>query len=363
MSNLEPPHNAQWKQQKMRPCCRPVLTSQFLLKILVGIAVLFCILGLLLVLGSDNVKEVSVRYDIQTGCQLDSEEPNYGQPCTVDVEIEEDMDFPVYFYYQINNFYQNHRTYLESYSQYQLSDKKPDNVDNCDPIDRTLTENLKKIYPCGLIARSFFSDRFSASVMTGSDVVGNLCTTCDEIAANDTVATNWGNFVEDDSWENKDIAWTVDTDDRFKYTPNWESDYADAVTNVGDYQEKQGLLLPRVDDPDFIVWFRTAALPNFRKLHRIIHKYVDGNGNEVKKFEKGQVVSFTVHNYFDVQQYSGEKHIVLTTLTWFGSSAYFLGVSYIVVGCFSFIGAAILLVWQPPRKLGNYDEFAWLTDS
>lgn len=28
--------------------------------------------------------------------------------------------------------------------------------------------------------------------------------------------------------------------------------------------------LPRVNEPEFVVWMRTAGLPTFRKLHRII---------------------------------------------------------------------------------------------
>ena len=41
--------------------------------------------------------------------------------CTINVPIEKDMDGPVYFYYKLSNFYQNHRRYVKSRSDEQLA--------------------------------------------------------------------------------------------------------------------------------------------------------------------------------------------------------------------------------------------------
>ena len=80
-------------------------------------------------------------------------------------------------YYQLNNFYQNHRRYVKSKSDDQLKGKSlslksiKDSGD-CDPVitnsDMGVTISItKKILdpddvavPCGLIAKSFFQDTY-----------------------------------------------------------------------------------------------------------------------------------------------------------------------------------------------------------
>lgn len=40
--------------------------------------------------------------------------------CQVTFDVEEDMKSPVYVYYELRKFYQNHRTYVKSRSHDQL---------------------------------------------------------------------------------------------------------------------------------------------------------------------------------------------------------------------------------------------------
>lgn len=75
------------------------------------------------------------------------------------------MKAPVYVLYGLDNFYQvyyyyiqNHRRYQQSYNYDQLQGKYPsesDLKDSCDPLYKT--EDGKLLYPCGLIANSFFN--------------------------------------------------------------------------------------------------------------------------------------------------------------------------------------------------------------
>jgi len=46
--------------------------------------------------------------------------------CTVKIDIEDKMEKPVYVYYQVDNFYQNHRRYVKSYDWRQLMNNLKD---------------------------------------------------------------------------------------------------------------------------------------------------------------------------------------------------------------------------------------------
>lgn len=57
--------------------------------------------------------------------------------CVLDLEeIPNDIKGPVYVYYQLDNFYQNHRRYVKSRDSSQLNGNyiKPDKLGDCDPI-------------------------------------------------------------------------------------------------------------------------------------------------------------------------------------------------------------------------------------
>ena len=86
--------------------------------------------------------------------------------CTVNVTVPSSMKSPVYFYYGLDNFFQNHRRYLNSWNADQLrgSLKSVDSscapLDSMTPIDKASgkPENTSlPIAPCGLIANSFFN--------------------------------------------------------------------------------------------------------------------------------------------------------------------------------------------------------------
>ena len=69
-----------------------------------------------------SVEELTARYDNEADCtNTDEDAPHgdkeealfskdgFGFNCTVTLTVEEDMNQPIYFYYQLHNFYQNHR--------------------------------------------------------------------------------------------------------------------------------------------------------------------------------------------------------------------------------------------------------------
>ena len=88
------------------------------------------------------------------------------------------MEQPVYVYYELNRFYQNHRKYVKSWDYAQLSEgeekSKADVLDTCDgaitngDLNKTLSAGESPValdpsavaFPCGLIAKSYFTDNF-----------------------------------------------------------------------------------------------------------------------------------------------------------------------------------------------------------
>jgi hypothetical protein len=169
--------------------------------------------------------------------------------CRLSFKIPESIGPPVYMYYRLTNFYQNHRRYVKSLDIDQLKGKAVPNktIDggSCDPLK--LDASGKAYYPCGLIANSMFNDTIKSPELL-----------------------NDGN--EDDPvvyfMTNKGIAWDSDKE-LMKTTqykpgevvppPNWQARYPDNYTNgIPDLHE----------DEELMVWMRTAALPNFSKLSR-----------------------------------------------------------------------------------------------
>merc|ERR1719400_1667033 len=82
--------------------------------------------------------------------------------CIVEIEIEADMEKPVYMYYGLTNFYQNHRRYVKSRSEAQLLGKIETKTakGDCEPFAMGVNVNgaAKPIVPCGAIANSLFND-------------------------------------------------------------------------------------------------------------------------------------------------------------------------------------------------------------
>ena len=224
-------------------------------------------------------------------------------------------------YYGLENFYQNHREYYKSFNRDQFlgrirnydtnADKK-----KCDPFYKNGTGFV--YFPCGSIANSMFND---------------------VIRLKDVPLIRTG------------IAWKSDKDHKFKNPPNvntpvglknllkkfakpnhwkknlWELDMDDMSNN--------GL-----QNEDLIVWMRTAALPNFRKLYRKINH--TANENYTNGLSKGGYELEIEYN-FDVASFNGRKNIVLTTQSVLGGRNLLLGIAYIVVGGICIIFGIVFL--------------------
>jgi hypothetical protein len=173
--------------------------------------------------------------------------------CKIQFYVPEKLEAPVLLYYQLTNFYQNHRRYVKSFDAGQLNGEYRDNktIDgsDCEPLQ--LGEDGKAYYPCGLIANSIFNDTIFSPL-----------------------ALNWPGKTENYTYEmkNTSIAWGADKE-LYKKLDLKDYPYGSVVPPMywreryPEYNET----FPYPDlhtDEAFQVWMRTAGLPTFSKLAR-----------------------------------------------------------------------------------------------
>ncbi len=376
------PADSAFKQQRLK-AWQPILTPYSVIGIFTIIGVAFIPLGAFLLGVSNSVKEMHVTYatsdDVNWcdgNCARGSENQEYqnvnlSETKEVVFHLEGEWDPPVYVYYQLDNFYQNHRRYVKSRSDDQLRGKEPSvQVDvelngkyerqqklyeklngdiqpvvsaytsSCSPLvlpakvsntckgpptNQTGKERpCKVMWPCGLVAGSFFDDFY---LPVNSSLSGL-------------------------EWSEKNIAWQSDIDIKFK-NPEWYEEDLNRGENSLYYHLAQryphfpNLAKEGVENEHFIVWMRTAGLPTFRKLYAKI-------GEEGGKKLSGSL-KIEVHSHFDVSEFNGKKSLVLSQTSWMGGKNPFLGIAYIVVGAISLILGVVFLAvhLKFPRKLGD----------
>jgi hypothetical protein len=194
--------------------------------------------------------------------------------CALQFEIPNPIGTPVFFYYQLTNFYQNHRRYVSSYDTAQLSGtaRGSGEINNsaCNPLYGAIAPpghpkagTFLPYYPCGLIANSLFNDTFSSPIAITAQNAGNT----------------GGREVY--QMQNQGIAWSSDAAlyGNTSYAPldvlpppNWAARWAQGSDTQGKPAQGRGWYTPENGPPDlntyeeFQVWMRTAGLPYFSKL-------------------------------------------------------------------------------------------------
>jgi hypothetical protein len=287
-----------------------------------------------------------------------------------DIAVDREMEPPIWVYYQLDGFHQNHRKYVKSRDdkQFQYSESpqfaESELHASCEPWVATNDGHVH--YPCGLVARSIFNDTFA-------------------VLHKDSASEAWSRLAVDSSAQA--IAWPSDTEGRFRnvnpegkvgggsekenqlrlnmwildlfppmtceqqdFSDGWEpvevatkevdginvTDCKGYMTDAptcnfkkdgaafectGNYQPTKQ---PEwgIESGHFLVWMRIAGLPRFRKLW----------GKVDQVLPKDSTLRVYFQNNFEVIQFSGRKAFVISTSTALGGRSDFLGIGYVVVG-------------------------------
>ena len=348
---------SKFSQQEL-PGCTFILTPFTVISVLMVVGVTFLTIGGLALAASMSVLEYSVRYDNSCSSGYDrwfaDDDKGYtgasGQICTLQIEIESDMPGPVYVYYGLTNFYQNHRRYVKSRSDAQLRGDAGADLSDCDPkmVSRLDSNSpFETSVPCGLIAWSLFNDSYA-------------------------LITPGGDSVEIDD---RGISWSTDVEYKFglvKSSPGFNA-YApeaggrqialhDRVSgnDCTEAEYNDASCYPDCDcnrwlryDERFIGWMRTAALPNFRKLWGIIPGGLSSGIHTV-----------TINNNYRVDSFGGTKTFIISTMSWLGGKNDFIGIAYLTVGSLSLCVALAFLIKHlvSPRVMGDTSYLSWNKD-
>lgn len=284
-----PKNSAAWKQQKLPSVVNPLptLRCSFIWFTLLGVVSI----ALGAVVYITEVPELSIEYSARCAGS---------NPCTFSYTATEKMEGDFYVYYELTGIYQNHRRYVVSKSADQLSGETDTSLfGSCEPLEKS---GDKYLYPCGLTAANTFTDEYSVAI--------------------NAVAVD----VSDDN-----VAWPSDA---VKYVARNAT--ADETTRISESDGSVTILPPNVEDTGFKVWMRQAALPDFRKLYGIIQR---------DKILKGDVLTFTVENSYDVEGIKdGSKSVVISSTSWLGGANPMLAYQCLIAGITCFLFNAILLL-------------------
>nr|XP_023915502.1 ALA-interacting subunit 3 [Quercus suber] len=323
--NSKKPKYSRFTQQEL-PACKPILTPRWVISAFLLVSVVFIPIGVASLFASRDVVEIVDRYD--NDCippDNRTDKVNYIQTpgdksCNRTITVPKRMKQPIYVYYQLDNFYQNHRRYVKSRSDAQLRDNSSaSDTSTCKPEDAI--NGTLPIVPCGLIAWSLFNDTYSFSINSSQLNVNK-----------------------------KGISWKSDREHKFGsdvFPMNFQTNGTGTLIGGASLNSS----IPLSQQEDLIVWMRTAALPTFRKLYGKIE--VD--------LEPNDVISVTLQNRYNTYSFNGKKKLVLSTTSWLGGKNDFLGIAYLTVGGLCFFLALIftLVYLVKPRRLGDPTYLSW----
>lgn len=375
------------------------------------IGIIFIPIGAVLKAQSDSAFESIIAYDAPpptsengegyVDCRISEQNEGYSaiqahtpKNCFLTFNITQDIaeDVPVRVFYQLTNFFQNHRRYVKSRNDAQVGGGFVSDATlstSCDPNASYVSSETGLIFaPCGLIATSHFNDAFfvttpgvtldETGIAWPTDLSLKFRNPTNPPAAPEAERplNNWAKYQY--LWQTYDQMSCYTTGGVLNTDCEKWSDVTGIPGTFGNGCARcKGTDIPRYEggvpppggpqgfdasinaagnatapfgfrDEHFVVWMRTAGLPKFRKLYGTLVPPTGG-------FKKGDQVTFEVVPNFEVSSFDGTKSLVLATMTPTGGKSDVLGIAYLVVGSLCIFIALLFLVKQlvAPRKLGD----------
>ncbi|XP_049964262.1 cell cycle control protein 50A-like [Schistocerca serialis cubense] len=337
-----------FKQQRL-PAWSPVLSPATVLPVFLVTGAILIPAGVALLFLSETVGEHRIAYTYcpqyfqenrtfgERNCAVVIAETNETCHCAYNFSLKRSYRAPVFIYYQLSNYYQNHRRYVNSRDDYQLRGKLYDRVSSyCAPYD--YDDEGRPIAPCGAIADSLFNDSLRLELRwlghpdneTEEDaeeqeeqVAGRAAPPLDVPLPMDVPVLRTG------------IAWPSDKQRRYANPPGNLTAALAGFAKPRSWRRHVYELDPDNEDnngfvnEDLIVWMRTSALPKFRKLYRRVdhsrEPFADG-------LPAGNYTLHVEYNY-PVASFSGSKVFIVTSTTAVGAGNQFLGAAYVTCGC------------------------------
>jgi hypothetical protein len=228
-----------------------------------------------------------------------------GEECVIEIVAHDHMKDPK-LYYEVQNFYGNHRTFVKSVSWNQLRGDKV-NAQRCGGItdyqdlmdfreDAKTSEGF--LNPCGAVAKYFFSDKPLDFKINHGD------------------------------WETLSTNDTVRNSDRVRFHSQ-ESQWTDT------------------QDANFITWMKMPTLPTFR--HLFAHMPVNTT------IEQGDVVQVKVEDNWREDMISARKFVVLMEVGDYGSGNLVLSSILIASGLF-YLGLFCVLHTKHVKKEPRFTD-------
>jgi LEM3 (ligand-effect modulator 3) family / CDC50 family len=218
---------------------------------------------------------------------------------------------------------------------------------------KVFSNTSQLLYPCGLIANSFFTDTITLITPTLTMKQTDIAWPSDKVKYQQITGFQKSSEVTcgttscaplpsncksyTDITTGKCYMYYYPDDDKVQYL----------------YETYPNIISPLkgVTDEHFMVWMRTAALPTFRKPYGVV----------AGPFKKGDVLLFTVNPLYEVKSFGGTKTLVISTVGQFGGKNIYLGAGYVVVGGLSFLLSFMFVVKSQlnSRAIGDPSLLTW----